>query len=120
MNDSEAIRRLLAEYCHLCDDARYAEWAQLFAPDGSFTAFKRTHTGHEALAAFIATAPLGKHLCFNAVIDLEPERASCVSDFVFYTRAREIGSVGRYIDDLIRTEAGWRYASRRVEMMPAG
>ncbi len=118
VNDYERIRRLLAEYCHLCDDARFQEWAELFVPGGSFTAFGRTHKGHEALASFIASAPLGKHLCFNAVIDTKEDEATCVSDFVFFNRARELSSVGRYVDVLTRNASDWCFVSRSVEMMP--
>ncbi|MCH2173778.1 nuclear transport factor 2 family protein [Myxococcota bacterium] len=118
MSEFEAIRRLLAEYCQLCDDGQFDKWAGLFTSDGSFTAFGRTHTGRPALAEFIASAPLGKHLCFNAVIDLDGNKARCVSDFMFYKRNRELGSVGRYVDELVCEEEAWRFVSRSVEMMP--
>lgn len=115
MSEYEAIRRLLAEYCQLCDDEHFAAWAQLFTADGTFTAFGRTHRGHAALEKFIASTPVGKHLCFNAIIDIDADSARCACDFLFIRRDRSIQSAGRYIDRLVREGGSWRFAERSVD-----
>jgi hypothetical protein len=40
-----AIRRTLACYCHYVDDGRFADLADLFAPDGSFVLGTISATG---------------------------------------------------------------------------
>ena len=46
LEDKDAIREVLAEYCFCLDGGRFAEMAALFAPDGTWhTAFGKA-TGH--------------------------------------------------------------------------
>jgi len=66
----------------------------------------------------------GKHLGFNAVIEVDGDTASVTSDVV-KLRAAEPGSgaafvvqtAGRNIDSLVRTKDGWRVASRRTDLL---
>src|SRR5262249_59811216 len=44
-----AIRRTLACYCHYIDDGRFADLADLFAPDGSFVLGTISATGRGEL-----------------------------------------------------------------------
>ena len=115
MSEYESIRRLLAEYCHSCDDERFDDWAKLFTPDGTFTAFGRTHRGHAALEKFIASTPVGKHMCFNAIIDISGSSARCACDFLFIKRDRVIMSAGRYNDRLVKQGESWLFAERSVD-----
>ena len=115
MSEYESIRRLLAEYCQRCDDERFEEWAKLFIEDGAFMAFGQTHRGRAALEKFIASAPVGKHLCFNSIIDITGSSASCASDFVFIKRDRSLSSIGRYNDLLVKEGERWLFAERAVD-----
>ena len=114
MNEYESIRRLLAEYCQRCDDERFDEWAELFIEDGAFIVFGQTHRGRAALAKFIASAPVGKHLCFNSIIDISGSAARCASDFVFIKPDRSLSSIGRYSDLLVKQGERWLFAERSV------
>ena len=118
------IQRALATYCQLCDDGEFRRLAEGFAPDGSFVFAGETVTGRIALERWFEAAQpprrRGKHLTVNAIIDLEGDRASVVSDFVF---VRLVGGVpllqiaGRYRDVFVRAGDRWLIERRDVETM---
>lgn len=129
----EAIRATLAEYCHTCDDGRFNSFADLFATDAQLVVMGRTHTGREAIGAFMAAAQppdrRGKHLCANSLITVSADgrHARAVTDYVFVGRAESgdgaaggpmgsfaITSVGRYHDELVREGDRWRFARREI------
>ena len=61
VEDKEAIREVLAEYCFRLDNDRFAEMAALFTTDGTWdTAFGKG-TGHDGIEALVrsmrGTAP---------------------------------------------------------------
>ena len=117
--DERAIMRLLAEYCHLVDDARYDDLAELFTVDGHFSFGRLTATGRPDLRAwFERNQPpelRGKHLTANTVIDVDGDDARAVSDFVFlgFADGRLAPLLtGRYRDELRRVDGRWLIRSR--------
>ena len=121
MDDDAAIRNLFARYCHLIDDARFAEWASLFTVDGTFRTPLGDATGHEALESFITDMlppeRRGRHLCANTMIDVEGDRASAVTDYVFMAPVDggfAVRGTSRYYDVLVRVEDSWRFAERTI------
>jgi hypothetical protein len=122
--DELAIRRLLAAYCHHCDDGRFSELVDLFAPGASFVHGETKVAGHAALRGFFEERQglleqRGRHLTVNSVIDLDAGTARVLSDFVYLKLVEgqfTLAVVGRYRDDFIRMEDGrWRFARREVE-----
>ena len=124
MSDEEQIRRLLARFVQLRDDKRFEEWVELFTEHGSFSYGSVELDGRAAIRAHVAqllATDAGKHLCINSLIEVDGDRATVSSDFAKLdpepgTSAFVIGTAGRYLDDLVRTSAGWRIARRRVEI----
>ena len=123
--DELAIRRLLATYCHSCDDGRFAELLELFAADASFVHGDTTCTGHAALRGFFEerqgkAEQRGRHLTANMVLDVHGDRAHALSDFVYLNSVEgtvTIARAGRYRDELIRMNDGqWRFVRREVEI----
>jgi uncharacterized protein (TIGR02246 family) len=119
--DDLAIRRLLAEYCHLADDGDYAGLADQFTDDGVFVFGDRVTTGRAAIQTWLAALPAerrGKHLTTNSVVDIDGAVARVVSDFVFFVKSGEAvvpELVGRYHDDLRRdNDGGWRFHRREA------
>jgi 3-phenylpropionate/cinnamic acid dioxygenase small subunit len=117
----ESIRRTLARYCHLCDDGRFEEWAQLFTADTRFHVMGRTHGGRDAARAFIEAGQpperRGKHVVANSlvVVDDDGTTARAWSDYVFLDRAGVVTNQGRYHDELVRGDDGvWRFALREI------
>ncbi len=132
---AEAIRRLLAEYCHTCDDGRFAEFAQLFCADATFEVMGMVHAGRDAIAGFMVQAQpperRGKHVISSSVIDVDAAagRATAVTDYLFLApvEASQVGegehamygeftitSSGRYHDEVVRDGDRWRFARRRI------
>jgi hypothetical protein len=125
LEDKDAIREVLAEYCFCLDGGRFAEMAALFAPDGTWhTAFGKA-TGHadiEALANHVATRagprPRGVHLVTNIVIKLAGDRATVASNWALAQNSPAgpiIGSGGDYADEMVRVSGRWLFHYRRID-----
>ena len=122
MTDHEAITRVVARYCHLLDDGRWDEFAQLWAEDAEFVVGGETTRGRDAIRGSIeATQPAerrGRHLAVNVEIDVDGDRATGLVDFMFWGRDREgkakLLFLGRYDDQLVRTDGEWRFARREI------
>lgn len=120
-SDEEKIRRTLTRYCQLCDDGRFAEWGELFAPDARFCVAGRTHEGRGAIGAFIEAAlppeRRGKHMAVSPLIVVESDEAKAWTDFVFVGRVGDrfaVTSAGRYHDHLRRHGDRWRFTLREI------
>ena len=101
LEDKEAIRELLSEYCFRMDDFRFAELGALFAEDGEWIAPHARARGPAEIAALMArnipAEPRRKHFVLQAAgAGLTPSVA------------------GTYEDVLVRTAAGWRFRERRL------
>jgi 3-phenylpropionate/cinnamic acid dioxygenase small subunit len=121
MSDEEDIRTTVAQYAHLCDDGRFDDWADLFAPDASVSIMGQTHQGREAVKESIMQAQpperRGKHLCVNSAIEVEGDEAWVITDYIFIDKQLVITHAGRYHDRLVRNRDRWRFAERRVVLM---
>lgn len=124
--DELAILKLFAAYCHRCDDGLFADMVELFVPDGVFERGKMRLEGRAALLAFLekrqAAAQRGRHLTLNPEIDVDGDRATAQSDFLFMriVDGKIVPLItGRYRDDLVRCDDGrWRFARRLIEDWP--
>src|SRR5271156_6205440 len=90
VEDKDAIRELLAEYCFRLDDGRFAEMAALFTEDGTWdTAFGQA-VGRAAIAELAQSLreragtarPRAVHLVTNIVLALDGERAQARSNWM--------------------------------------
>jgi ketosteroid isomerase-like protein len=118
------IQRTLAAYCQLCDDGEFRRLAEQFAPDGSFVFAGEAVTGRAALERWFEAAQpprrRGKHLTANAIIDVEGDHASVVSDFLFVRVLDGVPALqiaGRYRDIFVRIGDGWLIERRDVKTM---
>lgn len=122
MTDHEEIGRVVARYCHLLDDGRWDEFAQLWAEDAEFVLEGQSTTGRGAIRAAIeATQPperRGRHLTANLEITVDGDRATHTCDFMFWARNKEGRStllfLGRYDDRLVRIDGEWQLARREI------
>lgn len=121
-NDIEGVRRTIAQYCHLVDDALWDDWAQLFTADATFSVMGKTMKGHDELKAFLSASlspGAGKHVTINSVIDVDGDEARSVSDFVYVAPEGEgfkIMTAGRYTDRFVREGERWLFASREIAL----
>jgi hypothetical protein len=124
-----ACARLAIAYA-LCADSRDIDgFADLWSDDGVWHNSRGALTGPAAIRQYLENAPktsLGRHVCSNILVTVvDAQHATGISYFTFYNSA-EPGAerpaaiaapmlVGQYVDLYVKTHAGWRFASRRME-----
>ena len=117
-NDESAIRRLLADYCHLLDDGRFDEWIALFDEDVVFVVMGNRLRGRDDVRSFIEPTQQeddrGRHMLSEPVIEVDGDTARVATDYVFVSRTNTILSTGRYLDVMRRAPDRWCFASREI------
>ena len=126
VEDKDAIRELLAEYCFRLDDGHFDEMATLFTEDGTWdTAFGKA-TGRAAIADLARGIRAragerrlhGTHLVTNIAIVLDSDSARVRSNWVVAQNSPEgpkIGSGGAYRDELGREHGRWLFRYRKID-----
>ena len=126
VEDKDAIRELLAEYCYRLDDGRFEEMATLFTEDGTWdTAFGKA-TGRTAIADLARDIrarageqrPRGIHLVTNIAIVLDGDSARVRSNWVVVQNGPDgpkIGSGGAYRDELVKEHGQWLFRYRKID-----
>ena len=122
IEDKDAIRELLSEYCFRMDDFRFAELGALFTADGEWIARYARARGPAEIASLmtsnIPAEPKRKHFITNSLIRLDGDRANARTSYLVVLQAAGSGLVpsiaGTYEDVLVRTEDGWRFRERRL------
>jgi hypothetical protein len=122
IEDKDAIRELLSEYCFRMDDGCYAELGALFTADGEWIARYARARGPAEIADLmvrnIPAEPRRKHFIMNSLIRLDGDRADVRTSYLVVLQAAGAGLVpsvaGTYEDRLVRTAAGWRFSERRL------
>jgi salicylate 5-hydroxylase small subunit len=131
------VNRLNADYAAALDEARFDDWPEFFTDDGAYKVQSRENFERKLPLALIALESKGmmkdrvygvtqtiyhapyymRHVVGPArVLSEEGGLLRAQSNYaVFRTRpgdASEVYNVGRYIDEIVRTEAGLRFRSR--------
>ena len=126
VEDKDAIREVLAEYCFRLDDGRFAEMAALFTEDGTWdTAFGKA-TGRAAIAELAGSLrtraeqprPRAVHLVTNIAITLDDPHARVRSNWMVMQNGPQgphIGSGGAYLDEMVRTAGTWLFRYRKID-----
>ena len=126
LEDKDAIREVLAEYCFRLDGARYDAMAELFTDDGTWeTAFGKA-TSRAAIAAFARdlrvragdNRPRAVHLTTNIVIALDGESAEVRSNWTTIQNSPQgpkIGSGGAYADRMVKRGGSWLFFHRKID-----
>lgn len=114
--DRVAIVELVATYNHAIDGHDGEAWAATFTADGVFEVTGRDAVeGRAALVAMVEDQDAGsevRHWTTNFVIDAEGEGASLRCDLALL-RGSSVLLTGRYEDQLVRGDGGWRFTRRR-------
>jgi 3-phenylpropionate/cinnamic acid dioxygenase small subunit len=126
IEDKDAIRELMAEYCFRLDDGRYDDMAALFTEDGTWdTAFGKA-TGRAEIAKLAAdiraragaNRPRAAHLVTNIVIALDGAHARVRSNWIVMQNSPDgpkIGSGGAYADEIVQHEGQWLFRYRKID-----
>ncbi len=130
IEDKDAIRELLAEYCFLLDSYRLKEFGQLFLESGEWISRNGSATGPAGIEQFMrqlvpepGPGTRRKHFTANIVIRLNGDLAEVTSNFLV---VRDTGAgpaiavAGTYHDVVARHGANWRFKSRQLTHDIAG
>jgi uncharacterized protein (TIGR02246 family) len=124
LEDREAIRELLAEYCFRLDEGRFDDMAALFAEDGTWQTAFGAATGRAAIAELArslragAPRPRGVHLTTNIVIALDGAQARVRSNWTVVQNSPHgprVGSGGAYEDQLVKQGGRWLFQVRKID-----
>ncbi|MGW6335969.1 nuclear transport factor 2 family protein [Nocardia rhamnosiphila] len=120
MADIEDIQRLISLYGHVIDDKQWDRLDEIFAEDGSFEieGTEISVTGFAAIDEFMRSIahPLA-HYSTNVLIELEDGADVATARVkLFAPRANGTSAIGTYHDTIVRTENGWRFQRRLVEV----
>jgi hypothetical protein len=117
----EAIRQLNARYCYAFDDRDVDGFVGCFTVDAvvELAGTGRVLRGADELrAAVLDPVHSGRHLTTDCLITVTGASASQRCQLIELGMDGDqpvVRRYGRYDDRIVRTEAGWRYASRRLE-----
>ena len=127
LEEKDAIREVLAEYCFRLDSGWFEGMAALFAENGTWdTAFGKA-TGRAKIAELAAEIrarhgddrPRGIHLVTNIVITFDGETSADVrSNWTVVQNSPEgpkIGSGGAYHDQMIKQNGRWLFRYRKID-----
>jgi hypothetical protein len=125
LEEKDAIREVMAEYCFCLDNDRYADMAALFTEDGTWdTAFGKG-TSRAGIETFVrnmrqsaTVRPRVIHHCTNIVIKLDGASAKVFSNWVTVQNSEQgpkIGSAGSYSDDLVKQGGRWLFRYRKID-----
>ena len=131
LEDKDAIREVLAEYCFRLDGGRYDDMAALFTEDGTWdTAFGKG-SGRAAIAGLARdirakagdNRPRAIHLVTNIAIALDGDSAEVRSNWTVVQNSPDgpkIGSGGAYLDQMVKQNGRWLFHYRKIDRFIAG
>jgi hypothetical protein len=127
LEDIQEITSLFMSYRRTLDEREFATYAELFAPEGEWTGNLGSYTGPAAIkqmledsvgTAFAVESGNDFHLVANPDIEVDGDRATASSTWVFVTRdgddRPQVSLLGHYTDVLARTPEGWRFLRREA------
>jgi len=126
--DRTTIRELTARYNRCFDDGDAEGFAATFTPDGAMEVTGGfVVVGREALAQMCRNVPYGiVHVTVDAVVEVDGDRATQDVTVMVLQRPKpdaapderttSLDRSGRYHDELVRTEDGWRFARRTATL----
>ena len=126
LEEKDAIREVLAQYCFALDGGRFDDMAACFTEDGTWhTAFGKA-TGRAAIAEFAAglrahrpgPTPRTIHHVTNVVIALDGDTAKVRSNWTTVQNSPngpKIGSGGAYDDAMVKVTGQWLFRYRTID-----
>jgi hypothetical protein len=124
LEDVEAIKKLKAHYCAICDDNHNPEKiTTLFAPDGIWEgAGIGVHQGHDAIRKlfedFQHRISFSQHNVMNPDIRVDGNRAQgtwyFLGPFTFRSGNRAVWLAARYEEDYVKLNGEWKFQHLRA------
>ena len=124
-DEKDAIREVMARYCHSLDACDFAQVASLFAEDGEWTTTYGSARGRAQIEALLTgvvpkpgEGPQRKHYITNIIIKFDDAgRANVRSDYLVIREA-EGGLIpvmgGTYVDTFVKRDGAWLFARKEL------
>jgi 3-phenylpropionate/cinnamic acid dioxygenase small subunit len=116
----QEISDLIGRYCMLFDDEDWVGFDELWTDDAAFAVDDQAFEGRAVLMDFLSHClPPGyrtKHMISRPLVELADDgvTATARTDVVWIAANFENTILGRYNDQLVKTDSGWKFR-RRVE-----
>ena len=131
IEEKDAIREVLAEYCFALDGGRYDDMAALFTEDGTWDTAFGAATGRAAIAGQARdirvragdNRPRAVHLTTNIVVAISGDEAEVRSNWTVVQNSPDgpwIGSGGGYADRMVKEGGKWLFRYRKIDRFIAG
>jgi hypothetical protein len=124
LEDIEAIKRLKAEYCDICDDDHNQERiVKIFTSDGIWESKGVGRAeGHAELRklfqSFQERISFSQHNVFNPRIEVDGDRARGIwyfmGPFTFRKTSQAVWLAARYEEDYVKLGGAWRFKHLRA------
>jgi len=125
LEDIEAIKKLKARYCAVCDDDHNPDKiTTLFANDGIWEGADGIgqHKGHAAIRklfeGFRDRISFSQHNVMNPIIEVRGDRAHAswyfLGPFTFRKGNRAVWLAARYEDDYVKINGEWKFQHLRA------
>ena len=131
--DENACEKLITEYFQLVDFGNSSAIPELFTQDGRLSGPGIEMVGQEEIRAFLSERQLierrqSRHLCTNILIHIDGDQATSRCYLLNFRHDSQTGVaespapsglpkfIGEYHDHFLRTDQGWKFASRRFEV----
>jgi hypothetical protein len=125
LEDIEAIKKLKARYCAVCDDDHNpAKITTLFAEDGIWEGVGTVgqHKGHAAIRklfeGFKERISFSQHNVMNPVIEVDGDQAKgawyFMGPFTFRKGNRAVWLAAHYDDDYVKINGEWKFKHLRA------
>jgi len=125
LEEKDAIREVLAEYCFCLDAGRFEDMAALFTEDGTWHTDFGQGTGRGGIVEHARSLRSGDaapraavHLTSNIVIRLDGDRAQVRSNWIMVHNTDAgpaISSAGGYTDDMVKQHGRWLFRYRKID-----
>jgi uncharacterized protein (TIGR02246 family) len=124
-DEKDAIRELMARYCHALDACSFGEVASLFTKNGEWTTTYGSAHGRAQIESLLASVvpkpgegPQRKHYITNIIIKLGDEaQATARSDYLVI-RESPGGLIpvmgGTYLDAFVKRDGEWLFARKEL------
>jgi hypothetical protein len=114
----QEVSDLIGRYCMLFDDEDWAALDDLWTDDAAFAVDDQAFVGRGVLMDFLSHClPPGyrtKHMISRPLVEIADDgtTATARTDVVWIAANFENTIVGRYNDELVKTDAGWKFRQR--------
>ena len=124
LQDIEAIKKLKAEYCDICDDDHNQDRiVTIFVRDGIWegkgVGYAKGHAEIRKLfKSFAERISFSQHNVFNPRIEVKGSEAHAIwyflGPFTFRKGNRQLWLAARYEDDYVKINGAWKFKHLRV------